>query len=56
MVVCKPPLQSNNCFLNIYTLTKWQKSGIYVNKVVLGNFNLEPTNPVMTAFMGSQNL
>ena len=30
-------------------------SGIYDNKVVFGDFNLEPTNPVMINFMDSQN-
>ena len=30
-------------------------SSIYDNKVVFGDFNLEPTNPVMMNFLDSQN-
>ena len=30
-------------------------SDMYDNKVVFGDFNLEPTNPIMMNFMDSQN-
>ena len=53
--VYKPPLQSNNYFLNTLNDLLDFYSGIYDNKVVFGDFNLEPTNPVMMNFMDSQN-
>ena len=53
--VYKPPLQSNNYFLNILNDLLDFYSGIYDNKVVFVNFNLEPTNSVMINFMDSQN-
>ena len=53
--IFKSPLQSNIYFLD--TLNDWLDfySGIYDNKVVFGDSNLEPTNPVMMNFMDSQN-
>ena len=54
-VFYKPPLQSNNYFLDILNDLLDFYSGIYNNKVVFGDFNLEPTNPVMINFMDSQN-
>ena len=51
----KPPLQSNNYFLDILNNLLDFYSGIYDNKVAFGDFKLEPTNPVMMNFMDSQN-
>ena len=51
----KSPLQSNNYFLDTLNDLLDFYSGIYDNKVVFGDFNLEPTNPVMINFMDSQN-
>ena len=53
--ISKPPLQSNNYFLDTLNDLLDFYSGIYDNKVVFGDFNLEPTNPVMINFMDSQN-
>ena len=53
--VYNPPLESNNYFLNTFHDLLDLYSGIYNNKVVFGDFNLEPTNPVMVNFMDSQN-
>ena len=53
--VYNPPLESNNYFLNTFHDLLDLYSGIYNNKVVFGDFNLEPTNPVMMNFMDSQN-
>ena len=53
--VYKPPLQSNNYFLDTLNDLLDFYSGIYDNKVVFGDFNLEPTNPVIMNLMDSQN-
>ena len=53
--IYKPPLQSNSYFLDTLNDLLDFYSGIYDNKVVFGDFNLEPTNPVMMNFMDSQN-
>ena len=53
--ISKPPLQSNNYFLDTLNDLLDFYSGIYDNKVVFGDFNLEPTNPVMINSMESQN-
>ena len=53
--IYKPPLQINNYFLDTLNDLLVFYSGIYHYKVVSGDFNLEPTNPVMTNFMDSQN-
>ena len=53
-MVYKPPLQSNNYFLNTFNDSLDFYSGIYDKKMVFGNFNLEPTNLVMMNFMDSQ--
>ena len=53
--IYKPPLQSNNYFLDILSDLLDFYSGIYNNKVVFGDFKLEPTNTVMINFMDSQN-
>ena len=46
----KQPLQSNSYFLNTLNDLLDFYSDIYDNKVVYGNLNLEPTNPVMINF------
>ena len=53
--IYKLPLQNNNYFLDTLNDLLDFYSGIYDNKVVFGDFNLEPTNPVMINFMDSQN-
>ena len=53
--IYKLPLQSNSYFLDTLNDLLDFYSGIYDNKVVFGDFNLEPTNPVMINFMDSQN-
>ena len=53
--VYKPPLQSNNYFLDTLNDVLDFYSGIYDNKAVFGDFILEPTNLHMMNFMGSQN-
>ena len=53
--IYKPPLQSNNYFLDTLNDLLDFYSGIYDNKVVFRDLNLEPTNPVMMNFMDSQN-
>ena len=53
--IFKPPLQSNNYFLDTLNDLLDFYSGIYDIKVVFGNCNLEPTNLVMINFMDSQN-
>ena len=53
--IYKTPLQSNNHFLDTLNDLLDFYSGIYDNKLVFGDFNLEPTNPVMMNFMDSQN-
>ena len=53
--IYKPSLQSNSYFLDTLNDLLDFYSGIYDNKVVLGDFNLEPTNPAMINFMNSQN-
>ena len=53
--IYKPPLQSYNYFLDTLNGLLHFYSDIYDNKVVFGNFNIEPTNPVMINFMDSQN-
>ena len=53
--IYKPPLQSNNYFLDTLNDLLDFYSGIYDNKVVFRDLNLEPINPVMMNFMDSQN-
>ena len=57
LFVCiyKPPLQNNQCFVSILSHLLDFYSNEYDNKVVLVNFNLEPSSPNMLSFMGSQN-
>ena len=57
LFVCiyKLSLQSNIYFLDTLNNLLDFYSGIYDNKVVFGDFNLEPTNTVNVNFMDSQN-
>ena len=49
--VYKPPLQSNSYFSDTLNYLLDFSSGIYNNKLVFGDFNLEPTNSVMVDFI-----
>ena len=49
--IYKPPLQNNECFVSILNNLLDFYSNEYDNKVVLGDFNLEPLNPSMLSFM-----
>ena len=53
--IYKTPLQSNSYFVDTLNDLLDFYSGIYDNKVVFGDFNLEPSNPVIINFMDSQN-
>ena len=53
--IYKPTLQSNSYFLDTLNDLLDFYSGIFDNKVVFGDFNLKPTNPVMINFMDSKN-
>ena len=53
--VYNPLLETNNYFLNTLNDLLDFYSGIFNNKVVFGDFNLEPTNLVMMNFMDNQN-
>ena len=57
LFVCiyKPPLQNNQYFVSILSDLLDFYSNEYDNKVVLGDFNLEPSSPSMLSFMDSQN-
>ena len=49
-----PPLQNNQYFVSILSDLLNFYSNECDNKVVLGDFNLEPSNPSMLSFMDSQ--
>ena len=51
----KPLLQSNQYFVSILSNLLDFYSNKYDKKVVLGDFNLEPSSPTMLSFMDSQN-
>ena len=53
--IYKPPLQNNQYFVSILSNLLDFYSNEYDNKVVLGDFNLEPSTPSMLSFMDSQN-
>ena len=53
--IYKPPLQNNQYFVSILSDLLDFYSNEYDNKVVLGDFNLEPSSPSMLSFMDSQN-
>ena len=54
--IYKPPSQSNQYFLDILGDLLDFYSQVYDNNVILGNFNLEPSNPNIVSFMNNQNL
>ena len=54
--IYKPPSQSNQYFLDILGDLLDFYSQDYDNKVILGDFNLEPSNPSIFSFMNNQNL
>ena len=54
--IYKPPSQSNQCFLDILGDQVDFYSQDYDNIVILGDFNLEPSNPSIVSFMNNQNL
>ena len=58
LFVCiyKPPLQNNQYFVSILSDLLDFYSNEYDNKVVLGDFNLEPSSFSMSSFMDSENL
>ena len=53
--IYKPPLQNNQYFVSILSDLLDFYSNEYDNKVVLGDFNLEPSSPGMLSFMNAQN-
>ena len=53
--IYKPPLQNNQYFVIILSDLLDFSSNEYDNKVVLGDFNLEPSSPSQLSFMDSQN-
>ena len=53
--IYKPPLQNNQYFISILNDLLDFYSNEYDNKVVLGDFNLQPSSPSMLSFMDSQN-
>ena len=54
--IYKPPSQSNQYFLDLLGDLLDFYSQDYDNKVILGDFNLEPSNPSIVSFMNNQNL
>ena len=54
--IYKPPSQSNQYFLDILGDLLDFYSQDNDNKVILGDFNLEPSNPSIASFMNNQNL
>ena len=54
--IYKPPSQSNQYFLDLLGDLLDFYSQDYDNKVILGDFNLEPSNPSIISFMNNQNL
>ena len=54
--IYKPPSQSNQYFLDILGDLLDFYSQDYDNEVILGDFNLEPSNPSIASFMNNQNL
>ena len=54
--IYKPPSQSNQYFLDLLGDLLDFYSQDYDNEVILGDFNLEPSNPSIVSFMNNQNL
>ena len=54
--IYKPPSQSSQYFLDLLgDMLDFYSQG-YDNKVILGDFNSEPSNPSIASFMNNQNL
>ena len=53
--IYKTPLQNNQYFFSILSDLLDFYSNEYDNKVVLADFNLEPSSPSLLSFMDSQN-
>ena len=53
--IYKPPLQNNQYFVSILANLLDFYSNEYGNKVVLGDFNLQPSSPSMLPFMDTQS-
>ena len=53
--IYKPLTENSQYFLGISSDLLDFYLSMYDNKVVLGDFNLEPTNPIMLTFASSQN-
>ena len=54
--IYKPPSQSNQYFLDLLSDLLDFYSEDYDNKVILVDFNLEPSNPSIVSYMNNQNL
>ena len=54
--IYKPPLQNSQYFVSILNNLLDFYSTKYDNKVVLGDFNIEPSSPSMLSFMDTQNV
>ena len=54
--IYKPPSQGNQYFLDILGNLLDIYSQDYDSKVILGDFNLEPSNPSIASFMNNPNL
>ena len=54
--IYKPPLQNSQYFVSILNNLLDFYSTKYDNKVVLGDFNIEPSSPSMLSFMNTQNV
>ena len=53
--IYKQQFQDNQYFVSVLSNLLDSYSNEYDNKVVLGDFNLEPSSPSMLSFMNSQN-
>ena len=54
--IYKPPSQSNQYFVDILGDLLDFYSQDYDNKVILGDFNLETSNPSIASFVNNQDL
>ena len=54
--IYKPSSQSNQYFLDLLSDLLDFYSQDYDNRVILGDFNLEPSNPSIVSFMNNENL
>ena len=56
MCIYKPPSQNKQCFLDKLSEIIDHHSSIYSNYIILGYYNMEPSDSVFNAFMQSHNL